>query len=679
MSQDVRAGRSWSLFLVGWVLLPALLLVGVLVALLRTRPEGPATNGPDRITLDENLLARVRSTLAKQTDLATCRDVVGQLNTHLQRADDHKVPSLSEADRSRLRQQSGLDEAELDEVVRPTFTALDARHLADCFLFRDAARSLELAPQQTDGKAVAQTPLDRATAAFAWTVRQVRLDGRDLSPDGAPAPPADVLRRGHGTALERALVFLAVLEQFGLDEDEAVGLQGFLLSLPGKGDERRLWACGVLAGSGEAGIWLFDPRLGLPLPGADGEGIATLAAARDTAAVLARLKAGELRYDVTAEQAKTAILDVVCPLSAAAPRMLLLQNRLLRDRTWHDQALPPQVRVRLAEDPQALLERVRQAVVRSGGRREDVRLWPGGAAVLRRFLPPEEGGGDQGVRVPLRILPGFVAADDPSEGVLRRQLIFQWQAVPWEGFPAYFRDASTFRWDSPLGQEIRMIYAGPFLRSLTETGSPRDLLLRGRFSRAVPELVREQEQAVEMRRRLQQAGDLQAGLDEWTRRAVAVYADLVRARGTPEEGLARSRVAALRAWKPDEPIALLLGGSVAGPRGAWLAYQLALCRHEQAERHEQRLALARRAGVALPGEAQQARKTWTDAEDYWREYLETYPGRPGVAAARRLRGEALVRLGRGDEAAAVWKDVSAPMTDLEKLASLWLAATVPAK
>src|SRR5438132_607129 len=83
--------------------------------------------------------------------------------------------------------------------------------LEACFLLRDAARSLEVG--LAGGKAARQTPLDRAEAGFAWVVREVRLPPPGRQPISAePAPPAPVLRRGQGSPLERALVFLALLE-----------------------------------------------------------------------------------------------------------------------------------------------------------------------------------------------------------------------------------------------------------------------------------------------------------------------------------------------------------------------------------------------------------------------------------------------------------------------------------
>jgi TolA-binding protein len=77
--------------------------------------------------------------------------------------------------------------------------------------------------------------------------------------------------------------------------------------------------------------------------------------------------------------------------------------------------------------------------------------------------------------------------------------------------------------------------------------------------------------------------------------------------------------------------------------------------------------------VATADDRHKTDDAWKDAEGYWKEYIDAYPDRPGAASARRLRGEVQALRGQTKEAVETWKNVSAPMTPLEKLASLWLA------
>src|SRR5438105_3990466 len=93
----------------------------------------------------------------------------------------------------------------------PRGNTLKINNLA--FLLRDAVRGLNL-----DELA----PLERAQNGFAWVVRQVRLQ----SGEGPSVPPLPVLRRGWGTARERDFVFLALLDQLGID--------GCMIALPGR-------------------------------------------------------------------------------------------------------------------------------------------------------------------------------------------------------------------------------------------------------------------------------------------------------------------------------------------------------------------------------------------------------------------------------------------------------------
>jgi len=79
-------------------------------------------------------------------------------------------------------------------------------------------------------------------------------------------PPAFTLRRGWGSSLERALVFVELLRQVGTPDQ----LRGCLVYCPEKPSGLpRLWACGVVVDNGDD-IYLFDPRLGLPVPAAGG-------------------------------------------------------------------------------------------------------------------------------------------------------------------------------------------------------------------------------------------------------------------------------------------------------------------------------------------------------------------------------------------------------------------------
>src|SRR5262245_36003220 len=222
----------------------------------------------------------VADTLRKSTDVESSRNAIEQLNLYIGNHPELKPRSLDAAEQSALRDQFALDSGEMAEVESSVFTPLDAHHFQFCMLLRDALRSLRLEDR---------SPLDKATAGFNWVVRQIALEERQ----GDACPPDFVLRRGWGTALERSLVFMSVLHQLGIDGCRS------LASGPKQEAPMSYWTPGALVYND---IYLFDTRLGLPLPGGPNK-IATLKEVRARPQLLKNLSADpKLPYDVSAEQ-----------------------------------------------------------------------------------------------------------------------------------------------------------------------------------------------------------------------------------------------------------------------------------------------------------------------------------------------------------------------------------------
>jgi len=246
----------------------AVVLVAALVAGCTRLP--PASQPPPTGTAadagDPDALVEL---LRKNPDLATCRNVLQQLNDLQARTPGQPVESLSAAQVKLLRDQLHLDAAELAEVQSTSYTPLDAHYLEQCLLLHDASRALE--PDRLPASA-------RAQAAFAWTMRQVRL----AEASEEPAPAGAVLRRGWGSAWERALVFLAMLDQMGI-------AAGLTCAAP-----RQCLAVAMVDGQ----PLVFDPRLGVALPD---------------------------------QRVAADALETVTPLSAVTPRMQRLEQ-ILRER-----------------------------------------------------------------------------------------------------------------------------------------------------------------------------------------------------------------------------------------------------------------------------------------------------------------------------------------------------------
>ena len=163
------------------------------------------------------------------------------------------------------------------------------------------------------------TKLLRALQLFDWTIRNIQLEPLVANEPAPPAPEfpfglefrgagyrqttEQALFRGVGDQWQRARVFIELCRQGGID--------ACVLGLPENGGEKvREWAVGVLVGEQ---IFLFETALGLPIPGPDQQGIATLAQARSDASVLRRLTVqGWFDYPVDSSmvQQTVALLDV---------------------------------------------------------------------------------------------------------------------------------------------------------------------------------------------------------------------------------------------------------------------------------------------------------------------------------------------------------------------------------
>src|SRR5262249_50545287 len=203
------------------------------------------------------------------------REVVNSLNAYLEKNPEVKAKlKLDDDTRKLLLDRFDLTADQLAEIADGQFRSLDAAYLEECWLLRQAAFSQGMQGLNT---------LQRARRAFEWVVSQVAL----LERLGAmqmlqrrPAevvPPQVVLQRGFGHALERYLVFLALLRQLNID--------GCMIGFPAEDKGKSTyWVPGAIISEKDAngkdavppGIYLFEPRLGAPLPGPEGQEIATL-------------------------------------------------------------------------------------------------------------------------------------------------------------------------------------------------------------------------------------------------------------------------------------------------------------------------------------------------------------------------------------------------------------------
>ena len=653
MNLSDSESRRGSLKLIGIVAACAVVLVGIFLYLLL----GGATVAPTTTTQKgENSPEAARKTLEKDTDVTTCRTALTQFNSFNQQSTNPHPPGLSKAAQEHLQQRFGLDHdpAAIREIEGDSYTLLDSHHLDQCFLMRDALRALE-----GDTRGPALPPLERVTNAFNWVVRQVRLQ------DGlfTMVPPQFALRRGWGTAYDRALIFLELLNQMGNDH-----FCGCLVGWPQQASEPapELWACGVLIDD-DPKMYLFDPRLGLPLPGPNGQGVATLAEVRKDPKLLEQLTVKSANpYDVTAKRAQEVAIYQYCSLSALAPRMRFLEEK----------QLAPSVRVHLAVDDVAD-EKKLTAAAKLEDKPVPVKAFPIGVILLRQFLPKEEGGADAPAIVALANVRGFVDAKNPQKTQLIPRVIFELELAPWTYLDKAYRDPEQFPWNIGLGQRVRQVFMDPFTKFTLSPKMARDNMLRGDYKAAITSLSGEITETTDQLRELRKIDkDKMAQIQSWVEQAQKAYAEALRAAGNRDQ-LAREEAERKidLLWKSDGAGLLLtvLNGRSARVRAVEAAYYVALCKHEQAE-----LAQRRQNGQGPKGKKGIADREWEQALEKWVEFAGVVTENPNVPereAARRLHGEALARLGRTQEAVEVWEsDVAEPRHPLETVACLYLAS-----
>ncbi|MEM9368290.1 MAG: hypothetical protein AAGD07_20035 [Planctomycetota bacterium] len=182
--------------------------------------------------------------------------------------------------------------------------------------------------------------LRTASRLFDWTIRNVALEPDQVPlPNIEPAPQFPMgmiwegtgyrqsdfqtLWRGRGDWQQRAGVFTQLCTQ--------AGIISTVLATPSPEDgSLNPWCVGVLL-DGE--LFLFEPRLGIHVPGPDQEGIATLSQARRDVTIMRRLDvAGFYDYPLS----KTDVAQNVALLNVRpemlSDRMRRLENGLTGDR-----------------------------------------------------------------------------------------------------------------------------------------------------------------------------------------------------------------------------------------------------------------------------------------------------------------------------------------------------------
>ena len=313
-----------------------------------------AVRTPERLEIWRYADERIVQILTRLRQYTDRRPVLGWEPTPDEAALEQMIDRLNQWARQRTpSEQWSLDPlvstlpeplqkyADPDDLAELTFHPYEARLLQESIWLRDIAQW---------AKDEALDDVSLAKELFDWTVRNVQLVSREAL-DGRMHRPWQTLMYGRGTVEERAWIFSLLARQQGLD------VVTLAYADPQQPEQLRFWLSALLS---DGDLYLFDPQLGLPIPTADGEGVATLAQVREDESLLRRLDLDtEQPYPVQASD-----LENVVALVEGSPLALSQRARLLEEK------LVGENRVVLTSRPSAIAKAVEQA-----GPIRDVRLW----------------------------------------------------------------------------------------------------------------------------------------------------------------------------------------------------------------------------------------------------------------------------------------------------------------
>lgn len=556
-----------------------------------------------------------------------------------------KTPPLDPAINEQLKTKLNLTDADLKEINRPEYDPLDSHLVYQGLFFADAARTLEMGNAPT---------VEKAKAALGWVTRHVRLEERDAPPD----PPALVAQRGSGTALERTYVMAALCQ--------ALDLEAFVIGDPeAAGNTARIWGVGIVQNDD---VLLFDARLGIALPGA--QGVATLKEMSHDAGSLKPLT--DVAYDISPDRVKTAKLYLSIPLTTLAPRMKAAEELAPKGTD-------------VAVDAKRILELA--AKFPMIGWEPKMRGTP--LRTLSEFLPPDEGGTDRPLPgqpprtsfYTITLLPWDVFPQGLNQipGVFGQQLRQSFVAIAGcdrqPGIAARvkrrsalvddFRRQANQDKESPADPRLQNDIVQALSRGMRAAGgeegpSLRQLMLRGQYSETTEGTDVLSAEIRTMRNR--DGAALAPAVDAWAQkvRSAFIEAQQAQQRGDTQKLAAAERT--LAGLRNDLPMAdAFVQWLASGPALAKLAFLTATVKHDQAfakSRHD-----------AKP-------EVWNTSIQLWRSYLQNYPNMIEAFHAQRLLADALAASGQKAAATAAYKKAAdASKLSFDKIACSFLVGT----
>ena len=230
----------------------------------------------------------------------------------------------------------------IEGLESPEYNPYDGAYL------REAAILHSIAEYTTRNS---KNELAAAEDLFRWTMTHVALDpdSQTDQPPGAQMPWQTLLL-GHGRAIDRAWVFALLARQ--LDYDVV------LLYLPesnnAKSSTLRLWCAGLLL-NGQ--IYLFDPTMGIPLPGPS-DSVATLSDLRTDPQLLRKWDLSGAPYWVTEKSLSNVVPFIESSTQSLSKRMKTIQDELSGEYRMRLISSPSRIADQLTEIGQTARPRI---------------------------------------------------------------------------------------------------------------------------------------------------------------------------------------------------------------------------------------------------------------------------------------------------------------------------------
>jgi hypothetical protein len=262
--------------------------------------------------------------------------------------------------------------APLSRVDSREFTAADVQFVMQSRLFASVAKWTSLAtisdpiwknwiekPDIVGGKELSEVEasnLQLAYRFFDWTIRNIQLEGDAMDVEVLPKDPRlplndnalgyrqtpwQTLTYGRGDFIERGRVFTELARQKNIPTVWLAVGKVDSLAPPS------IWLIGVPIADE---IFLFDSKLGIPIPGPNQVGIATLRQVQQDDSILQRLSvSGRFKYALDFQGVQEVIALIDTDPSMIAGRMKRLQESLTSD-----------LRTELYVDVDGLAEKIRK-------------------------------------------------------------------------------------------------------------------------------------------------------------------------------------------------------------------------------------------------------------------------------------------------------------------------------